>query len=125
MISNVGGLIISKKTNKFLLLKRSKHCTEAHTWSLLSGGVDEGENNLDALKREIKEEINVNLDNKEFNFINQYTDGKSLFYFYHIIVEDEFECVLDTYENVEYKWCEIDNLPSPLHKYLPSKLKTI
>lgn len=54
----VGG-IISVAGDDVLFLKRSKHEFMPDSWEIPSGGIEEGESMLQALKREIKEETNL------------------------------------------------------------------
>lgn len=54
----VGG-IISVAGDEVLFLKRSKHEFMPDSWEIPSGGIEEGESMLQALKREIKEETNL------------------------------------------------------------------
>ncbi len=51
-----------KKGNKYLLLKRSDHnLTGADRWQFPEGGMDFKEKSIDTLRRELKEETNLNL----------------------------------------------------------------
>ena len=53
----VGGVLIKCETTDriFLLLRNDK----TPIWSLMSGGIDEGENIIDGIKREMYEELFV------------------------------------------------------------------
>ncbi|WP_242507664.1 NUDIX hydrolase [Serratia proteamaculans] len=42
-------------------MKRSKHEVMPDSWEIPSGGIEEGESMLQALKREIKEETNLDV----------------------------------------------------------------
>ena len=54
-----GVLLICKDTEKFMLLRRSKKSTYPKTWTIVSGGIEKGEDVLDGIKRELKEETNI------------------------------------------------------------------
>ncbi|MDP1695468.1 MAG: NUDIX hydrolase [archaeon] len=62
----VAGIII--KDSKILLTKRSKMITEKEKWCLPGGKINLGENSIEAIKREIKEEIGANVKNLKFLF---------------------------------------------------------
>lgn len=55
--------IKNKKENKFLLVLRDDklNISNPNCWSLFGGGIKSGENPMEALKREISEEINIEL----------------------------------------------------------------
>lgn len=56
----VGGIIsITEDKNEVLFLKRSNYEFMPGVWEIPSGGIEEGESMLQALKREIKEETNL------------------------------------------------------------------
>lgn len=56
----VGGIIsVAGGRGEVLFLKRSKHQFMPDSWEIPSGGIEEGESMLQALKREIKEETNL------------------------------------------------------------------
>ncbi|BAN99933.1 hypothetical protein E05_51670 (plasmid) [Plautia stali symbiont] len=56
----VGGIIsVAGDGKEVLFLKRSKHEFMPDVWEIPSGGIEEGECMLQALKREIKEETNL------------------------------------------------------------------
>lgn len=56
----VGGIIsVTGYGNEVLFLKRSKHEFMPSVWEIPSGGIEDGESMLQALKREIKEETNL------------------------------------------------------------------
>lgn len=58
----VGGIIsIVGVEGEVLFLKRSKHEFMPDSWEIPSGGIEEGESMLQALKREIKEETNLQI----------------------------------------------------------------
>ncbi|WP_241585865.1 NUDIX hydrolase [Rosenbergiella epipactidis] len=56
----VGGIIsVAEDENEVLFLKHSNHEFMPGVWEIPSGGIEEGESMLQALKREIKEETNL------------------------------------------------------------------
>jgi 8-oxo-dGTP pyrophosphatase MutT (NUDIX family) len=124
-----GVLVKCVNTNKVLLLLRAEG-EHSNTWAMISGGIDEGEDVLTGLKREIREETQIDADNPEtkidFKFIKKIvnTDKNSEFYYYEGFTNSEFLPKLD-HENHDYKWCDKDNLPSPLYPGLIDKINKI
>jgi len=120
----VGVLIKADNTNKVLLLKRC--CApHANTWSMLSGGIDSGENKLEALKREIMEEIQIEANDKlELNYQYSEDDGKYDFSYYKGTTKEEFTPTLNN-ENLEFGWFSVDELPEPLYPKILNKIKEI
>jgi len=120
----VGILVLCKKTDKVLLLKRN---CEPHKgkWSLLSGGIDEGETRMAALKREIMEEIKVDADDKiDIKYRYSQDMGDKMFYYYEGFTNAEFKCTLDN-ENSDYGWFAIDELPTPLYPKTKEKIEEL
>ena len=118
-----GVLLKCVTTGNVLLLLRND---PQPTWALISGGVEEGEEVLDGLKREIVEEtkINPNEIKFEFNRIEDMPGKDKEFYYYEGFCRNEFTPTLD-HENLDYKWCNLDNLPTPLYNGIIHKIKKI
>ncbi|MDC9582843.1 NUDIX hydrolase [Xenorhabdus sp. PR6a] len=57
----VGGIIKVENKSDVLFLKRSEHEFMPDTWEIPSGGIEEEESMLQALKREIKEEADLDV----------------------------------------------------------------
>ena len=123
---SAGVLIMCTKTNKVLLLLRSSEGRNGNTWSLLSGGIEDGETPLEGLKREVTEEISINPDIIDYKFINKIDTGDSSkeFHYYEGFTSSQFIPKLD-HENTDYKWVSKDELPSPLYPKLKEKLDNI
>lgn len=107
---SVGIIIVSKDTNRFLLLHRVK---KPVTWSTLAGKMEEGENPLESIKREIQEEIGV--DPKTIKGIEELGMTGT----HHVMVgfvDSEFDIPnLKMDENDDYGWFSEETLPTPIH----------
>lgn len=110
-----GALIYSKKTKRYLFLLRngSKY---SGSWGLAGGKIDNGERIVEALYREILEEISIDLSQHKTIPIETFTsDNQQFVYFTFLIsVEDEFAPVLND-EHCGYCWVNLADHPRPLH----------
>ena len=108
--------------NVFLLLRNDKK----PTWALMSGGVDDGERPIDALKREMYEELLVRPNNILFKYVKtEYIAEKNMdFHYYEGFTNTEFKPILD-HENLNWGWFAKDRLPTPSYKGLGEKIAKI
>jgi 8-oxo-dGTP pyrophosphatase MutT (NUDIX family) len=120
----VGVLIIAEDSNKVLLLKRGFPPHKGH-WSLLSGGMEDGENKLETLKREIMEETQIDADEKlDLTFIRTENNNGKLYHYYGGLTSTEIIPTLDD-ENMDYGWYSEDDLPTPSYPKTKEKIKEI
>ena len=111
-----GCLIFCRETDKFLLIERSEYVPMPLTWSLPGGGVDHNESPEDAARREVLEEIGFDLKDQLLKLIytNEAHAPRFKFYTFACTVKHEFNPKLN-YESSNYNWCDLSNMPSPLH----------
>lgn len=114
----VGCVII--KDNKMLLQKR----TDNKKWAIHGGSLEFGETFLDALNRELREELNIKVVNPKV--INVYS-GEDMHFTYpngdevymistaYLVEEYTGNLKVDKVEVSEVKWFDIDALPKNLH----------
>lgn len=128
MSNIVGCIIVCKKNNKFLLLRRSmNNPTDYYRgyWSFLTGHMDKGELPYQSMEREIEEEIGIKKNTLKLNKFTSYVSGRNNhIHFYYTIVPEEFIPLLNE-ENMDYMWCDKDNLPEPLYPGIEKKIDTI
>jgi len=120
----VAGVLIkcTETDNVFLLFRNDK----VPVWALVSGNVENGENILDGLKREIYEELFIKPNDIQFKFVRveQIPEKNREFHYYEGFTNSEFKPILD-HENLNFGWFSKDKLPSPLFKGLAQKISAI
>lgn len=111
----VGALIYAKSTNRYLFLLRNKAKQPGH-WGIAGGKIDPGETVIQALVREIQEEIGRDFNNKKFIPLETFTadNQKFVYYTFLVSVEHEFIPTLND-EHRGYCWVELNDYPKPLH----------
>lgn len=128
-----GALVYSKSTHRYLFLLRN-HKRHAGTWGLVGGRMESNESPIQALHREITEEIGT-VDYKKIIPLEKFTNDSNQFEYhtYLIAVEEEFIPKLNN-EHRGYAWTSIADHPKPLHpgvwrtfsfRVIKEKLKTL
>jgi ADP-ribose pyrophosphatase YjhB (NUDIX family) len=116
-----GVLIKASNTNRYFLMLRSTKALNPLTWGLISGGINENEDILDGLKREIREECSIDPSIIQFKQINEEEVRDGVFYYYQGLTDSEFIPTLD-FENLDWGWFDKEDLPEPLFPNLKSKI---
>lgn len=121
LIQAAGVLIQAKDTGRFLMLLRND---KKPSWSLVSGGLNKGENPLEGLKREIGEELSINPDliDMDFQYAEKTPNQNVMFSYYKGFTSKEFSPKLDN-ENLEWGWFSKDKLPTPLYHKMAEKVE--
>jgi len=94
---------------KFLLLKLNPKTMKTNSWYIVTGGVKEGEDFEDAVKREIKEEIsleilNIKLTNLSFDYEWPKGSGKMKHEKVFLVKVKYNLPKITAYEHLDYKW---------------------
>jgi len=101
------------KDNKFLILKRKKGI-HANKWSFPGGKVKKGEDLIKALKREVKEETNLDIENikkiSEYEYKRPNGDITLGYCFSAVPKNTEVTEVILDKESLEFKWISKDEL---------------
>lgn len=111
-----GCIIVSRGTGRILLTERSQYVLEPLTWGVIGGAIDPGENEKNAVVREVYEEVGKHIDINTLRVLYTYTDNNVSFKYttYVGTVDTEFEPLLN-WENNQTNWFEFGDWPSPMH----------
>lgn len=95
--------------NKFVILLRQSYKPEGNTWGLPSGKVEIGENDKDAIIRELKEETGYKANPLEVEHIGDYefvsSNGTPYTYIaYKVKLKSLHNVVLEKAAHTEFKW---------------------
>lgn len=115
LIEGVGTFIYCSGTQRYLFLLRNSS-KYAGTWGLAGGKIDIGEQLLDSLYRELREELGYEFTNDKVIPIEKFTsdNGNFSYHTFLIPVAEEFVPNLN-YEHRGYCWVALEDHPKPLH----------
>lgn len=123
----VGAIFLSKRTGRMMLNLRSETVTYSNNWGFVGGKIERGESAIEALYREIAEELGESIPSIEdiipFDVFCTKNE-KFKYYSFIVIVQEEFIPELND-ESAGYSWVKIGNWPKPLHPGAKSTLYNI
>jgi len=96
---------------KVLLVKKPDFSVRRHRWRLLKGGVESGETETEALKREILEELglkNVQVMGRVHSYEFVFKDTRHLVSSYPVKGDSEETIRLQRSEVIDYAWMPMD-----------------
>ncbi len=109
-----GALIQDEQTGDFLLIKRNDKTPK---WAMVTGKIDDDEEPIDALKREMYEELFIKPEEGKvrlnYKGLESYPSQNMELDYFEGFVNGKFTPILDE-ENLDFGWFSIDKLPSPL-----------
>ena len=104
-------LFVRNNKGDMLLQKRSKQ--KGGKYGFISGHVQEGETNSQGMIRETKEEMGINIDEKDLNLFYRVQEGENNFNLYYMNKNIDTENLIIQKEEVEaVKWCSEEEIKS-------------
>ena len=96
--------------DRFLLTRRQKGVHLEGMWEFPGGKIDEGESRAAALRRELREELDVDIEVQEliFDISHDYPERTVVLYFYRCVLRGEPRPQLGQ----EMRWVPREELPS-------------
>lgn len=110
-----GAIITSEESHRVLTVLRSSKESYPNVWTFPGGRLEQDETTFDALRRELKEELNL-VEMEKILPLHRYQSRSKDFIYdtFIVLVKKEFIPILN-WENSGYAWTSIINLPGPLH----------
>ena len=98
---------------EILLLYRQDHKPQGNTWGVPAGKVDKGEDILQSMIREIKEETGLVLPSLQLSYFTKlfvkYPDYDFVYHMYHTKLNEKQKVTVKNEEHKEYKWISPQN----------------
>ena len=120
----VGAIFLSKRTGRMMLNLRSETVTYSNNWGFVGGKIEHDESAIEALYREISEELGDSIplieDIIPFDVFCTKNE-KFKYYSFIVVVQDEFIPELND-ESAGFSWVKIGSWPKPLHPGAKSTL---
>lgn len=111
----VGAIIVSEDSGRVMTVLRSPQESYPNTWTFARGKVEAKESEINGLRRELQEELQLTKIKKIIPLHRYQSRAKDFVYdTFIVLVNKEFIPELN-WENAGYAWTSIDSLPSPLH----------
>ncbi len=115
MINAVGAIFLCYKTSRLMLQMRSNKVSHPKTWAFWGGKVEKNELPINALNRELQEEMGILPPIKKIYPLHVFVSKNKFDYNTFIVtVKKEFVPRLNE-ESSGYCWVDINNWPKPLH----------
>jgi 8-oxo-dGTP diphosphatase len=115
MVNGCGALMRASDTGRYLFLLRDG-CRFGNTWGLPGGKFENSETTIEALRRELREELGQDIEYDKIVPIETFTsdDRRFIYHTFLMVVPHEFVPTLNS-EHRGYCWVSINDHPRPLH----------
>jgi 8-oxo-dGTP pyrophosphatase MutT (NUDIX family) len=109
-----GVVFLARDTRRLLLAHRSEEVEQPGTWGTWGGAIDAGEDPETAARREAAEETGRRATIQRMVPLFVFRKGSFRYSNFLAVVDHEFTPRLG-WETQDYRWCELDRWPAPLH----------
>ena len=101
--------VVLKRGEKYLLIKRAKHGAARDYWCPITGAVEQGETQAQAVKREAKEELGIAVRplHKVWECLTD--DKEYVLHWWHALLEDD-TVAINPDEVKEYRWLTYEEM---------------
>lgn len=94
--------------DRILLLHRNDNKPQGNTWGVPAGKVEQNEDLINSLKREIFEETGLIIETNNLNFFKtlyvKYSDFDFIYYMYNTKIDNEVSVILNNSEHKDFTW---------------------
>ena len=110
--ATVGAVIVDDKRRVLLLKHRFRY---GNGWGIPGGFINAGEQPENALRRELREEIGLNLDDVHLKFVRALRRPRQIEIIYRCAFEGDGEAIAShSIEIIKLGWYAVDKLPAEL-----------
>lgn len=112
MIRCIGCLIYDSERDEFLLQQRSKTSSYPMKWGLWGGKLERNETFIDALKRELKEELELDFHPDDMKPLDMYVseDGSFVYSSFVLVTHKLTEFKTNSKETNDFVWLPLQSL---------------
>lgn len=101
------------KGEKILLLHRQDHKPQGDTWGIPAGKVDNNEERVIAVQRELKEETGLDIPIEKLHYIDKvytrYPEYDFTFYMYQTVIDEDVAIHINSKEHKGFRWVSPQN----------------
>jgi uncharacterized protein len=110
-----GILIMVKNSREFLFILRSDKVSAPLTWAIPGGSVEDGEEPVVGACREVYEETGYKITPDDCHLLHINNLSEDFKYFtYFAVIDKAFKPDLN-WENTDFNWCSLEDVPEPVH----------
>jgi 8-oxo-dGTP pyrophosphatase MutT (NUDIX family) len=102
-----------QRGNRILMLQRGRKDAQFQLWGIPGGKQEKDETHLEALCRELKEELGISFSEDQFIYLGSVlsktsTDGVYGLHLYHAKFPDDYKPEINSAEHLAYQWVTLE-----------------